>query len=72
MDDNSLTCEACGGKVLASPEEMEQHKKDAHGGGEGGGAEGGTEGGGEAGGGDAGTAEGGGDPPVGGEGGESQ
>lgn len=36
MDDSSLTCEACGGKVLASPEEMEQHKKDAHGGGEGG------------------------------------
>lgn len=34
MDDSSLTCEACGGKVLASPEEMEQHKKDAHGGGD--------------------------------------
>ena len=32
MDDKSLTCEACGGKVLASPEEMDQHKKDAHGG----------------------------------------
>lgn len=62
MDDSSLTCEACGGKVLASPEEMEQHKKDAHGGGEGGGAEGGAEGGGEAKDGDAG----------GGGGGESQ
>ena len=35
MDDKSLTCEACGGKVLASPEEMDQHNKDAHGGGEG-------------------------------------
>jgi len=43
MDDaQEMSCEACGAK-LNSSEEMEKHKKDAHGGGEGG-----TESGGDA------------------------
>ena len=49
MDDaqeQGVSCQTCGAKVN-SPEELETHNKDAHGGGEGGGSEGGDAGGGE-------------------------
>jgi len=43
MDDaQEMSCEACGAK-LNSSEEMEKHKKDAHGGGEGGSTESGSD-----------------------------